>query len=565
MSEPETKNICLVAITRMGDMLQASPTITALKQDYPNSRITVVIEKQFAAICDGIPGIDEVFVVDLGMVYRCLMRDYHDIVDAYGYIDGVVRELREHNFDFCVNMSSSGYTALLLRMLDIKDSRGWVSDEEGNRLISNPWARLFAAYVFHANRDYNSINIVDTFRCSAGVKSFPKKLMYNPQDADRDFIRKFLAENNIAEGGPIICVQVGASQIKRQWSPVYFAALTKYLVEELNARVIYTGSKGEQAIINMVISAYPTPRAVSAAGKTNLGQLGALLEEASILVTGDTGTMHMAVSVGTPVVALFVASAYCYETGPYSAGNIILESRVSCYPCNPNFLCARPDCHQQISPELVREMVKLRLNIDTEKLLTTVIGPEVADPKEVAVKVSYFDEDGFLDFKAINGFAEKEGVEEEVFEAARKAYRALWKDDFQAVASEKVWGRIIPLSDGLELVPGLSELIELAKEGQKAILKLIDLILDPKSIAAELSQINQLIQEIDRSIEKMGFTYSMLGALARMFIMEKQNLRGSDTLKLANDTKQMYCQLQVRSEKFGRLYAYYYQNLKVLK
>ena len=99
MPESQTKNICLVAITRMGDMLQASPTITALKQDYPHSRITVVIEKQFAAICDGIPGIDEVFVVDLGMIYRCLMRDYRDIVDAYAYIDKIVTDFHFHKLE----------------------------------------------------------------------------------------------------------------------------------------------------------------------------------------------------------------------------------------------------------------------------------------------------------------------------------------------------------------------------------------------------------------------------------------------------------------------------------
>lgn len=565
MSGTETKNICLVAITRMGDMLQASPTITALKQDYPKSRITVVIEKQFAAICDGIPGIDEVFVIDLGMVYRCLMRDYHDIVEAYGYIDRIIKDLRAHNFDFCVNMSSSGYTALLLKMLDIKDSRGWVSDEEGNRLISNPWAMLFAAYVFHANRDYNSINIVDSFRCSSGVKSFPKKLMYNPTAADREYIRKFLAENNLASGGPVICVQVGASQAKRQWSPMYFAALTKYLVEELNARVVYTGSKSEQAIINMVINNYNSPWAISAAGRTNLGQLGALLEEAKVLVTGDTGTMHMAVSVGTPVVALFVASAYCYETGPFSEGNIILEPRISCYPCNPNFICARPDCHQQIPPELVRDMVKLRLLHNGDALLNMVVDSSVADPREVAIKVSYLDEDGFLDFKSINGMAEKEGVEEELFEAARKAYRALWKDDFGAISPEIIWGRITLRGDGTDLVPGLKELIQVAKDGQVIVAKLVNLINDPKGDPLELAKISQSLEAIDRDIEKIGLVFSMLGALSRMFVMEKQNLRGSDPLRLAEDTKQMYSQLQIRAEKFGRLFAYYYKTLRGLQ
>ncbi len=76
------QNICIVAITRLGDMLQASPTLEGFKRENPDSKITVVIDKQFASICTGLPGIDEVYVLDLSMVVRCLHRGGDGIVEA---------------------------------------------------------------------------------------------------------------------------------------------------------------------------------------------------------------------------------------------------------------------------------------------------------------------------------------------------------------------------------------------------------------------------------------------------------------------------------------------------
>ncbi|MCB0322148.1 MAG: hypothetical protein KDD69_01210, partial [Bdellovibrionales bacterium] len=109
-------NILLVAITRLGDMLQMSPTIAGLKREHPDARITVVIDRQFAAICSGIPGIDEVYVLDLNFVVRCIHREQDGIVEAYKYISDALEDLKEKNFDYCLNMSNSPYTALLIKM-----------------------------------------------------------------------------------------------------------------------------------------------------------------------------------------------------------------------------------------------------------------------------------------------------------------------------------------------------------------------------------------------------------------------------------------------------------------
>jgi ADP-heptose:LPS heptosyltransferase len=114
---PHKKKVLLVNITRLGDMLQATPTIAGIKQENPDCHITVLVEKQFEAICHVLPNIDAVIGIDLAYTCRSLAEEQSGIVDAYEYITELVNKLKAENFDYCLNMSSSAYTAILLRML----------------------------------------------------------------------------------------------------------------------------------------------------------------------------------------------------------------------------------------------------------------------------------------------------------------------------------------------------------------------------------------------------------------------------------------------------------------
>ena len=110
---PHKSNILLVNITRLGDMLQATPTLAGLKKQNPDCKVTVLVEKQFHNICSLLPNIDEIFSIDLSLVVRALAREADGIIDAYEYLSETVETLKSRNFDYCLNMSSSAYTAML--------------------------------------------------------------------------------------------------------------------------------------------------------------------------------------------------------------------------------------------------------------------------------------------------------------------------------------------------------------------------------------------------------------------------------------------------------------------
>ena len=540
---PHKSNVLLVNITRLGDMLQATPTITGLKMENPDCRITVIVEKQFDEVCKYIPDIDELLALDLGMTVRCLSRESEGIIDAYEYVDEFVRDLRSRNFDYCLNMSSSAYTALLLNTIGISRSGGWTSDSEGYRIIESDWARLFATSVFHQNRRYNSLNLVDVFRCSADVEQHPEKLQIKINSDATAYCEDLLSSAGFTNTGPLIAIQAGASQQKRQWAPQKFSTLINLLLEKYNARVVLTGSRKELPIIGAIKAGCPSENVLVAAGRTNIPQLAALLHMSSLLITGDTGPMHISVAAGTPVIAFFLASAFGFETGPYSAGNIILQPAIECGPCNPNKPCARPDCHDHIVPEAVAELVGLRLERDPKELPTGLF-----DPGKVHVYRSFFDQFGFCDLKLLNGPAS------DAFENYRLAYRRLWLDDLGDLTSPDGNG-LQPIEKHVESVGGLGDILACAKKGRVLIHRLTELVRDRNAPGRLLGEVNDQISELDRRIEDIGYHYSHLGPLSRMFIFAKENISGTEALDLASQTGGLYQDLERRSMKLGAYYS----------
>lgn len=558
MKSKKRDNILVVAITRLGDMLQMSPTIIGLKEENPNAKITVVIDRQFASICSGIPGIDEVYVIDLSYVCRSLHREGDGVVEAFEYIQKAVSDLKEKKFDLALNMSNSAYTALLIKMLNIEDNRGWLSDEEGFRLMADPWAMLFAAFVYHSNRDYNSLNLVDIFRCAADVQKHPEHLCYIIPEEALARTDDFLTQEGLGTEGPLICIQAGASQEKRQWAPSHFAFLARLLVEKLSARIVWTGTLSEKPIIDKIMAEYSSPKTISAIGKTNFNSLAALLKKSDLLITGDTGPMHLSVAVGTPVVALFLASALCFETGPYSTGNFVIQPQISCCPCNPNYPCNRPDCHAQITPELVAYIAELRLKTPMGTENNISIPNTIADPNSVAVFCTDFDQDGFLNFFPLTEVVSRHAEPKGYYEAARQAYRVLWKEEFANIPYKEATVVKSAKQSSHPSLDGVSKTLELCEQGVKEVNYLISLIADVTSKPSLLSEANSRIQEIDKKVEMTCLEYPIIGAITRIFIMEKENLRGHSAMQLATDTIKFYERLQRRCNRFKELFQYFY-------
>jgi 3-deoxy-D-manno-octulosonic-acid transferase/heptosyltransferase-1 len=134
------------------------------------------------------------------------------------------------------------------------------------------------------------------------------------------------------------------------WQPNRFAALARRIREELGCEVVFTGSNSDRPVIRRIMGMMPSAP-VSLAGQTSLKELAYLYTRCKLLVTTDTGPMHVAAAMGCPVVALFGPTAP-WRTGPYGKGHAVIRADVGCSPCFKK-KCDHMTCMKEIGVEQV--------------------------------------------------------------------------------------------------------------------------------------------------------------------------------------------------------------------
>ena len=533
--------ILIVNITRIGDQLQTSPTIVGLKDRYQEAEITVLGDVHHMEVCYGIPGVDRVYELDVNRIGQALFAGGTGIVDAYRYVERVVRELRGFEFDLAFNFSSSRMSSAFMRLLRISDCRGWMMDSEGNRLIVNPWSRLRVASIL--SRRYAPYNLVDSYCRVAGVRPREHRLWYTPTDEGEACAAALLSKAGVGVGDRVIALQPGASGAIRQWPASHFGATGQLLRERLGARILLLGSAAEKPVCEH-IAAQIGDGAVVTAGRTNLPTLAALLARSTLLVTGDTGPMHVAAAMGTPIVAFYFGPAYVWETGPYSLDSIAFQTRIACSPCNHAVQCLAPVCRDELTPEMVFWAVHDRIAEDYRALGRRARGWQGVDVYRVG-----FDAEGMCEPIP---FAPRFDANE----AFRLLYREMWRAAFdgtddEEAAMQRLGGRWCagqgskPASDFSAQRKALEQLRALAGHGEVLAGALLTQAAKAEPSLEALEAINAQIDELDGEIARQGHIEEAVAILTSTFALGKENLSETRALDiLSQETIDLYGELR---------------------
>ncbi len=154
-----------------------------------------------------------------------------------------------------------------------------------------------------------------------------------------------------------IAVQAGASDVMKAWRPEYFGQTMARLSRHSGVGFVMIGTAAEADAIQLAVTTYRDSGGVApmldASGRTTLNQLVGLLSRCQLLLTNDTGPMHLAVGVGTPVIDLSVGHVDHHETGPYGPGHWVIQPDLACSPCGFDQICAHHACKDRIIPEEV--------------------------------------------------------------------------------------------------------------------------------------------------------------------------------------------------------------------
>lgn len=385
---PHTK-ILIVHLSRLGDMIQSLPAVKLLKEDYPESEITYFALADFCVPLQGIPWIDNLVAVFSTDIKGISKEDGDIDIEACDRLFQKTPELNTQ-YDVLINMTHNRGSSYLSQRIKAKEKRGRVFSKENEIVMAGNWGKYLFAVA--RNRNDNLLNLVDLYAGMTGARNRPVShyLPTNPT-VDRECLDR-LKGYGFDPGRLAVGFQLGASKSLRTWPAECFFRLGELLGEQLDAQIILFGTARERELADQFRKSAPFAL-IDLIGRTTLMDLPSFLKQVNVLVSNDTGPMHIAAAVGTKVVGIFMSTAYFRITGPYGAGHVAIQSSYPCSPCLDSTVCAEPLCRKGISPEGVLQGVKLTLGFDD--------GSQTYS-NGAGLYVSDFDPNGTLTYKRLD-------------------------------------------------------------------------------------------------------------------------------------------------------------------
>ncbi|RJO64265.1 MAG: glycosyltransferase family 9 protein [Candidatus Omnitrophota bacterium] len=339
------KNILIVNLGGIGDLLLSTPALRSLKDKYPHSRICLLVVRRVVELAEDLTYIDEIVVFRLKGVTSLLAN----IVTLWN--------LRKRHFDLAVNMRTmvSALSALkmrfLLSFLNPTSKAGRNTEGRGSFFD----ASIPEPYRGQMHEMEYDITLVEKIGAVVGSR----KIDFVIKGASVDKVNALLRKHGISENDFVVAVHPGGMP-SRRWGVAHFAQLIAEIDKKRKAVFVITGSKEEGRLTQAIIRGCPQARVLSMAGKLGINELGALLKRCSLFITNDTGPMHIAAVLGIPMCALFGGGDIVrFDPRVISSRAEVLRVQKACAPCE-KFYCPHAQCLQEISVGMVLEAV-LRL------------------------------------------------------------------------------------------------------------------------------------------------------------------------------------------------------------
>jgi heptosyltransferase-1 len=360
-------NILIVKLSAIGDVIHTLPSLAALRRCHPEADITWVIEEAAADLLAGHPDLNRVIVSGRKRWLRELRRGR--IAAPLREMLSFFRDLRGRRYDIVIDFHGLLKSAVIVLLSSGRRKLGYDSLQEFSGLFYNE--KIPEEMGKHAVERY-----LDFVRYIAGGSG---KACLAPTPAFNIFIGEeerrraatLLDENSAIlattekdggdagsgrrkkEGVRFVAVNPVAFWETKLWEDEKFAELCDRLREELGIGVVLTG--GESAPLERICRKMRTG-AVNLGGRTTLRELASIYRRAALLVTTDSGPMHLAAAVNTPVVALF-GPTDPVRTGPYGSGHRVIRKGLPCMPCFRK-RCETKRCMKEIGVEEVFADVK---------------------------------------------------------------------------------------------------------------------------------------------------------------------------------------------------------------
>jgi len=350
-------NILIVKLSAVGDVIHTLPSLTALRKRYPEAHITWVVEEGASDLLAGHPCLDRV-LVSRRKTWLGRLKKGRDVRRTLEEIKTFLAELRSRPYDLVIDFHGLLKSAALVFLSAGKRRLGYDSLQELSGLFYNE--KIFEDLGKHAVLRY-----LDLVSYLGGDPRNPHFEI--PEDENnRTRVEQLLRKSGLAPEQPFFALNPVAYWDTKLWDSEKFGELCRRINGEMGVPVILTGSRSDGILRE--IEAY-CPRSINLGGKTTLKDLACLYRLAGLVITTDSGPMHLAAAVGTPTIALF-GPTDPNRTGPFGKNHRVIRRDLPCSPC---FLkkCDRMACMKGITVQEVFESIRNSVKMNLKKKETS--------------------------------------------------------------------------------------------------------------------------------------------------------------------------------------------------
>ncbi|HTK88393.1 MAG TPA: glycosyltransferase family 9 protein [Nitrospiraceae bacterium] len=329
----DVKRILCVRLDTLGDVLMTTPSIRALKYSSPRRHITLMTSASGAAAGRLIPEVDDVLVYDAPWMKAASSH----VTGRPGLDLDMVERLRRTSFDAAVIFTVYSQSALPAAMLCYLAGipRRLAHCRENPYDLLTQWVRETEPDTCLRHEVRRQLDLVAT----VGAHTKDERLSMAIPDEVNSSVGEMLARV-IEDGRPWVVIHAGATAASRRYPPDRFAIVGRRLVQEFGYGVVFTGTEPERELIEWIQTEMGEP-SHSLVGALDLPAFAAVLARASLLISNNTGAVHVAAAVGTPVVDLYALTNPQHT--PWQVPHRVLFQDVPCKYCYKS-VC--PEEHQ---------------------------------------------------------------------------------------------------------------------------------------------------------------------------------------------------------------------------
>lgn len=337
------ENVLCIRLDTIGDVLMTTSAIRALKESHPSRHITLLTSSAGAATASLVPEIDEVIVYDAPWLKATSPR-----IDSRPEYE-MAERLRHLQFDaaviFTVYSQSPLPSAFLCYLADIP-LRLAHCHENPYQLLTH-WVKDPEPENFVRHEVRRQLDLVATVGCSSVDERMSLRVPQSASCRVQDILQKL----GVDQERPWVIIHLGATAPSRRYPPEGFASVARRLFLDMGIQVIFTGTEPEQELVEEIQTATGVP-SHSLVGCLNLSELVGLVAITPVLIANNTGPVHIAAAVGTPVVDLYALTNPQHT--PWAVPHRVLFHDVPCKYCYKS-ICpeGHHHCLRLVTPESI--------------------------------------------------------------------------------------------------------------------------------------------------------------------------------------------------------------------